>query len=152
MKHTFEILINKPISLVIKKMNSIDNIIHWQEGFINMEHIYGNPNELGAKMKLNYSFGNRKMEVIETITKQNLPDELHTTYASKGLQNIQENYFKTTKEDYTIWVCKNNFQPTNFKMSIMLLLIPGAFKKHTKTYMTNFKRFVEKGTSVHTSK
>jgi len=152
MKYTSEILINKPISLVIKKMNSIDNIKHWQEGFINMEHIYGNPNELGAKMKLNYSFENRKIEVIETVTKQNLPNELHTTYASKGLQNIQENYFKTTEEDCTIWICKNNFQPTSFKMSIMLLLMPSVFKKQTKTYMTNFKRFVEKGTSVYNSK
>ena len=64
MQHTTEILIKRPISIVTRKINSINNINYWQEGFINMEHIYGNPDKLDAKMKLNYNFGNRKMEAI----------------------------------------------------------------------------------------
>jgi len=73
MQYTTEILIDKPISEVIKKFNSADNLKHWQEGLVSTEHISGIPNQLGAKMKLNFSFGKRKMEIIETITKQEFP-------------------------------------------------------------------------------
>ncbi|WP_179377065.1 SRPBCC family protein [Winogradskyella wichelsiae] len=152
MKHTTELLIDKPILEVIKKLNSIDNLKHWQNGLVSTSHISGTPNELGAKLKLNYTFGKRKMEIIETVTKQDFPREYHATYTTKGIRNIQENYFKAIEDNMTQWVSKNEFQPTNFKMSMFLLLLPSSFKKQTITYMTNFKHFVEKGTSVYNSK
>ncbi|EDP69961.1 hypothetical protein FBALC1_10527 [Flavobacteriales bacterium ALC-1] len=148
MKYTTEIIIEKPLEFVIQKLDSTDNMKHWQEGLKNAEHISGIPGELGAKMKLYYDFGKRKMEIIETITKQDFPNEFHATYTTKGVRNIQESHFKSTTDGYTKWIAKNEFQPTNFLMSAMLFLMPNAFKKQTKTYMTNFKNFVEKGTSV----
>ncbi len=148
MKYTTEIIIEKPLEYVINKMDSTDNMKHWQEGLVSAEHISGTPGEFGAKMKLNYDFGKRKMELIETITKQNFPSEFHATYTTKGMRNIQQNYFESIEENHTRWICKNEFQPTNFVMNAMLFLMPRAFKKQTKTYMTNFKNFVENGTSV----
>ncbi len=148
MKYTTEIIIEKPLVEVAKKMDSAENMKHWQEGLISAEHISGTPGEFGAKMKLNYDFGKRKMELIETITKQDFPNEFHATYTTKGVRNIQQNYFEGTPEGHTKWISKNEFQPTNFMMNAMLFLMPGAFKKQTKKYMTNFKNFAEKGTSV----
>jgi UDP-N-acetylenolpyruvoylglucosamine reductase len=148
MQYKTEILIKKPIAEVIKKMNSTENMKHWQEGLVSTEHISGTPGEFGAKMKLNYNFGKRKMEITETITKLDFPDEFHATYTTKGVRNIQKNYFESTKDGYTKWVAKNEFQPTTLVMSAMLFLMPRAFKKQTKTYMTNFKNFVEQGTSI----
>lgn len=148
MKYSTEIIIEKPLDEVVKKMDSADNMKHWQEGLINAEHVSGTPGKFGAKMKLHYDFGKRKMELIETITKQNLPEEFHATYNTKGVYNIQQNYFKSTEEGYTKWVCENEFQPTNLVMNAMLFLMPGAFKKQTKKYMSNFKNFAEKGISV----
>ncbi|NRD22417.1 SRPBCC family protein [Winogradskyella litoriviva] len=148
MQYTTEILIKKPISEVIEKLDSSENLKHWQNGLVSTEHISGQPSELGATMKLSYSFGKRKMEIIETVTKQNFPYEYHASYTTKGVRNIQENYFKVTEENYTYWISKNEFQPTSFKMSAMLFFMPRAFKKQTKTYLTNFKNFVENGISV----
>ncbi|MBV7268653.1 SRPBCC family protein [Winogradskyella luteola] len=148
MKYTTEIIIEKPLEYVINKMDSTDNMKHWQEGLVSAEHISGTPGEFGAKMKLNYDFGKRKMELIETITKQNFPSEFHATYTTKGMRNIQQNYFESIEENHTRWICKNEFQPTNFVMNAMLFLMPRAFKKQTKTYMKNFKNFVENGTST----
>lgn len=148
MKYTTEIIIKKPLNEVINKMNSTENMKHWQEGLVGAEHISGTPGEFGAKMKLNYDFGKRKMELIETITKQNFPNEFHATYHTKGVRNIQQNYFESTPQDHTKWICKNEFEPTNFVMNTMLFLMPRAFKKQTKKYMTNFKNFVENGSSV----
>lgn len=148
MKYTTKIIIEKPLEEVTKKMNSAENMKHWQEGLISAEHISGTPGQFGAKMKLNYNFGKRKMELIETITKQDFPNEFHATYTTKGVRNIQQNYFEITPEGHTKWISKNEFQPTNFMMNAMLFLMPGAFKKQTKKYMTNFKNFAEKGISV----
>lgn len=149
MQYSTEILIKKPISEVIKKLNSTNNLKHWQDGLVSTSHISGIPSELGAKTKLNYSFGKRKMEIIETVTKQNFPNEFHAIYTTKGIRNIQESHFKATGNDNTKWISTNEFQPTNFKMSMMLFFMPSAFKKQTKTYMTNFKNFVENGISIH---
>lgn len=149
MKYTTEIIIEKGLEEVIKKMDSTDNMKHWQEGLASAEHISGTPGEFGAQMKLNYDFGKRQMELIETITKQNFPHEFHATYNTKGVRNIQQNYFELTPQGYTKWICENKFEPTNFAMNAMLFLMPRAFKKQTKAYMTNFKNFVEKGISVN---
>ncbi|WP_299101151.1 SRPBCC family protein [uncultured Winogradskyella sp.] len=148
MQYTTEILIKKPISEVINKLDSIDNLKHWQDGLVSTEHISGIPSELGAKMKLNFSFGKRQLVVIETVTKQNFPNEYHASYTTEGVRNIQENYFNTTEDNYTKWTSKNEYQPTSFRMSAMLFFMPGAFKKQTETYLKNFKNFVENGISI----
>lgn len=149
MRYTTEIIIKKPIAEVIKKMNSFENMKHWQEGLISTEHISGTPGSFGAIMELTYKFGKRKMEITETITKQDYPNEFHATYTSKGIRNIQENYFETTENNFTKWTVLNIFEPTTFAMSAMLFFMPKAFKKQTKKYMTNFKNFVENGTSLY---
>lgn len=148
MKYTTEITIDCSISEVIKKMDSADNLKHWQKGLVSVEHISGVPGQFGAKMKLNYKYGNRKMELIETITKQDFPYEFHATYSTKGMNNLQLNYFEALTEEKTKWVCISEFQPTSFFMRAMLFLMPRSFKKQTAQFMLNFKNFVEKGTSV----
>lgn len=148
MYYITEILIEKPLPEVLKKLDSSENMKHWQDGLLSTEHISGVPGEFGAKMKLKYDYGNRKMELIETITKRDFPREFHANYNTKGMLNIQQNYFESTTEGRTKWISKNEFQPTTFAMNAMLFFMPRAFKKQTVKYMTNFKNFVEHGTSV----
>ena len=148
MKYTTEIIIEKPIEEVIRKMDSVDNLKHWQEGLVSTEHVSGVPGEMGSTMRMSYDFGKRKMDLVETITKQDFPNEFHATYTTKGMRNIQENYFESTSKGFTKWTTVNEFQPTTFAMNAMLFLMPSAFKKQTKKYMTYFKNFVEKGISV----
>jgi len=148
MKYNLELTIDLPRDEVIKKMNNVDNMKHWQHGLTSAAHISGTPGEIGAKMQLNYKFGKREMQLIETITKQNFPDEFHATYTTKGVQNIQENIFKSTPDGNTKWVSNCEFIPTNFMMRLMTAIMPGVFKKQSKKYMDDFKNFAEKGTSV----
>jgi hypothetical protein len=148
MQYVTEVLIKKSISEVIQKLDSIDNLKHWHNGLVSTEHISGIPNEIGAKMQLNYSFGNHTMHIVKTVTKQNFPNEFHASYTTKGVRNIQENYFTATQDNYTQWTSINEFQPTTFKMTAMLFFMPRAFKNKTKTYLNNFKNFVENGNSV----
>lgn len=148
MQYVTEVIIKKSISEVIQKLDSTENLKHWHDGLISTEHISGIPNELGATMRLNYSFGNRRMQIIERVTKQNFPNEFHASYTTKGVRNNQENYFIATQDNYTQWTSKNEFQPTSFKMSAMLFFMPRAFKNQTKSYLNNFKNFVENGISI----
>ncbi|RKE92179.1 SRPBCC family protein [Ichthyenterobacterium magnum] len=148
MKYTSEIIVKVPLDEFVKKMNNAENMKHWQRGLIATEHISGTPGEFGAKMKLNYQLGKRKMELIETVTKSNFPDEFHAIYSTKGMHNAQVNFFTQTPEGYTKWTSKAEFTPLNFSMKVMTFLMPRAFKKQTLKYMHDFKNFAEKGTSV----
>ncbi|MBT8254511.1 MAG: SRPBCC family protein, partial [Bacteroidia bacterium] len=101
MKYTIETIIDLPLKEVINKLDSVENIKHWQRGLIGVEHQSGTPGEVGAKMRLSYKFGKRQMDMVETITKREFPSEFHATYDTKGMHNIQENYFEETSEGKT---------------------------------------------------
>jgi len=143
MLYTTEIIVKVTLDEFARKMNNIENMKHWQKGLLYTEHLSGVPGELGAKLKLTYKFGRRQIELIETITKSNFPYEFHATYTTKGMHNIQENFFSKTSEGFTKWVSINEFLPLNFMMRIMMFLMPNSFKKQSVTYMKDFKNFAE---------
>lgn len=148
MKYTTEIKVCLPLEAFAKKMDNPENLKHWQKGLTSAEHLSGDPGVLGSKMKLTYKFGNRKMELIETITKINFPHEFHANYTSKSAQNIQQNFFESTEDDCTKWISKNEFIPLNLVMRILMFIMPSTFKKQTLKYMQDFKNFAENGTSI----
>lgn len=148
MKYDVELTIDLSRDEVIKKMDNVDNMKHWQRGLTSAEHVSGTPGEVGAKMQLNYKFGKREIQLVETITKRNFPREFHANYDTKGMHNIQQNFFEETPDGKTKWVSKSEFVPTGFMMKVMTTLMPGAFKKQSKKYMEDFKNFAENGTSV----
>ncbi|MFT5847110.1 SRPBCC family protein [Psychroserpens sp.] len=148
MKYTTEIKINVTLDIFIKKMDAVDNLKHWQRGLLSAEHISGDLGQLGAKMKLKYRFGKRQVEITETITKRNFPNEFHANYTMIAMHNIQHNYFEKTSNGFTKWTSHNEYIPLTFKMRIMLFFMPRAFKKQSLIYMQDFKNFAENGTSV----
>ena len=142
MKYTVEIDIDLPRDRVIELFDSTENMKHWQEGLVSAEHLSGTPGEVGAKMKLKYKMGKREVEMIETITKRNLPDEFAGTYDAKGVHNIVDNTFIEISESKTKWVAYQEFQMKGM-MKIIAFIMPGAFKKQSMKYMKDFKAFAE---------
>lgn len=102
-------------------------------------------------MELEYQMGKRNIVMVETIIKNKFPTEFHATYDTKGVHNIQENYFQEIGTHTTRWISQSEFQFSGVGMKLMGWLMPGAFKKQSKKYLTDFKNFVENGTSVSTS-
>jgi len=92
--------------------------------------------------------GKRHLVMVETMIAKTLPEAYSVTYDAKGVHNIQKNYFKDLGEERCRWICKNEFQFSNFPMKLMGWLMPGMFKKQTRAYMSDFKNFAEQGTSV----
>jgi len=147
MKYTTEILIDLPRDEFIKKLEDPENMKHWQRGLVKYEQLSKNPGQEGAQMSLSYKMGNREMDLIETIIKKNLPEEMHATYDAKGVHNLQKNYYKD-EDGKTRWITESDFQFSGFGMKLMGFLMPGAFKKQTLIYMQDFKKFAEQGISA----
>ena len=142
MKYSQEIEINLPREEVIKLFDNPDNMQKWQPELISFEPISGNPGEEGARSRLKYKMGKREIEMIETITKRNLPREFNGTYEANGVLNIISNKFIDISESKTRWTAENEFQLKGF-MKLMGIFMPGSFKKQSYKYMIQFKEFAE---------
>jgi len=142
MKFTQSIEINLPREKVIELFDNPDNMKHWQPGLISFENISGILGEVGTKSLLKYKMGKRDVELIETITNRNLPDEFSGTYEAKGVWNEVKNYFTEISRNKTKWVSESEFKFSGF-MKIMGLVMPGAFKKESYKYLKLFKEFAE---------
>ncbi|HMQ08740.1 MAG TPA: SRPBCC family protein [Saprospiraceae bacterium] len=142
MKYLTDIEINKPIDKVIELFDNPANMDKWMEGLQSFEHISGTPGQPGAKSKLKFKMGKREIEMIETITVRNLPDEFSGTYEAKGVFNIVKNKFVKLSESKTKYISEQEFQFQGF-MKVIAFLMPGAFKKQSMKYLQDFKKFVE---------
>jgi len=143
MKYTSEIEINRPVEKVIELFDNPDNLDKWMEGLQSFEHIGGTPGQPGAKSRLKFKMGKREIEMIETITVRNLPDEFSGTYEAKGVFNIVKNKFISLPDNRTKYVSEQEFHFKGF-MKIIAFLMPGVFKKQSMKYLSAFKNFVEK--------
>ncbi|QTN38664.1 SRPBCC family protein [Cryomorphaceae bacterium] len=148
MKYQLSIEIDKPRDETIKIFTDPKQIPHWQRGFVSIEPISGDPGQSGSKSKLLYQWGKRKREMIEVITHRDLPEQFHATYEAGGVYNVQENYFTEIEGGKTLWRSVSEFRFSGFFMKALGTLMPGAFKKQSYKFMTDFKNLVEHGTSV----
>ena len=143
MKFTQQIEINAPIEKVVKLFDSPDNLGKWMKGLKKFVHISGTPGKPGAKSRLVFDNGKHQFELIETITKNNLPHEMSGNYEHKYTVNTMSNRFKSvgnkTRYETEVHYTKLN----GFMIKLMALLMPGMFKKQVLIAMNNFKTFVE---------
>lgn len=144
MKYTCEIEINQPIEKVIDLFDNPDHLKEWMEGLEHFEHLSGEAGQPGAKSRLKFRMGKRKMEMIETITVRNLPEEFSGNYEMDGVTNNIKNSFKVISETKTLYTTENEFIiHKNFAMKLIALLMPGLFKKQSMKYLESFKKFAE---------
>ncbi|MEJ2584956.1 MAG: SRPBCC family protein [Robiginitalea sp.] len=148
MKYTTEIEIELPRDEMLALLDDPQNMKHWQRGLQSFRQLSGEPGKEGARMELEYLMGKRHLLLVETIIKRDFPREYHLTYDSKGVHNIQKNYFEELEEGRCKWISESEFQFSNFPMKLMGWLMPKAFKKQSLTYLRDFKNFAETGASV----
>ncbi|MBA3898766.1 MAG: SRPBCC family protein [Bacteroidetes bacterium] len=142
MKFQAEITINLPIHKVIELFDNAENLKQWQPDLISFEHLSGEPGQAGAKSRLIYKMGKRKITMVETITRKNLPFEFSGTYEAKGVFNEVKNFFTPIGPDKTKYSTDNLFKFKGF-MKVVALLMPGAFKKQSQKFLEQFKAFAE---------
>lgn len=147
MKYTTTVNIDMPREKVVEIFEDPKSAYEWMPGLQNMEHISGQPGQPGAKSKMLFKMGRRTTEMIETITKRDMPEQFNAVYEASGVKNIQENYFEKLGKNKTAWTSHNEFLFGNFMMKLMGLLMPRAFKKQTRLYMDKFKDYAERSAS-----
>ncbi len=130
MKYSVDIEINLPINRVIELFDNPANLSKWMEGLQSFEHISGTPGQPGAKSRLKFHVRNRDMELIETITVRNLPDEFSGTYETHGIFNIVKNKFIALSGNRTKYVSEQEFQLKGI-MKLIGFLKSGGFKKQS---------------------
>ena len=128
MEYSNEIMINLPRERGLELFDSTENLYKWQDGLESFEHISGEPGQVGAKSKMVYNMNGGEVEMIETITSRNLPDEFSGTYEAKGVYNVVENLFYEDGPDKTRWVANHLFKFSG-TMKIMAVAMRGVFSK-----------------------
>lgn len=142
MRYKQSIVINQPRAKVIKLFGDPSKLKQWQAGLQDVIPLSGEAGEEGAKIKLHYKREDQELEMIETITKKNIPHEFHATYETNGLVNIQENYFSPIGDNYTEWQSISTFKFKGVK-KVIFNLMKSAFKEQSLKYMVAFKKFAE---------
>lgn len=143
MNYIVNLTIDKPIKEVISLFDSFENLQKWQPTLKRWEHLEGTPGQAGARTKLIYDERGKEVEMLETITKRDLPREFSATYEAKGVKNWISNQFMEDGAEKTIWVNRNEFKFRGI-MKFFALFMKGAFPKQTLKDMNRFKEFVEK--------
>lgn len=127
---------------MVALFDNAENLSKWMKGLQSFEHLSGTPGQAGAKSKLVFQMGKRRMEMIETITASNLPEEFSGTYETNGVIDTVKNKFVPIPGNKTKYVTEHEFKLAGF-MKIIAWLAPGMFKKQSMKYLEDFKNFAE---------
>ena len=142
MRYACEVVIDLPRERVIELFDDPDNLAKWQPGLKSFEPLRGEPGRPGAKSRLLYNQGGRKLEMIETVSVRDLPDELSGTYEATGVMNWVNNHFVEISPKKTRWVVETEFRFSGL-MRLMAPFMRGAFPKQTQQLTQGFKDFAE---------
>ncbi|MCR9173512.1 MAG: SRPBCC family protein [bacterium] len=143
MKYKNEVIIKAPREKVVELFDNPENMKEWQPGFVSMELIEGELGKVGSKHKLHYKMGKREIDMIETITKRDLPNSFSATYEAKKVFNNIDNHFEDLGDGTTKYWTENEFRLSG-SMKLFGWIMPGAFKKQSQKYMNDFRDFVER--------
>ena len=80
MKFYNEITVNISLERLIALFENPDNLKKWQPNIISFEHLSGEIGQVGAKSRIHYDLTIRKIMMVETILKRNLPNEFVILY------------------------------------------------------------------------
>ncbi len=152
MKFKSSIDIAKPIALVTKIFANPENLKEFQEGFQKKELISGTAGQNGAVSKMYYAYGKRTMELVETITANNLPDSFEAHYHHKHMDNTYKCTFTPVDENTTRYETETVYTRIDWIMPrLMFIFFKSMYRKQGEKWMNNFKVFVEKQQTDNTT-
>ena len=146
--YTVEVEIALPRDRVIELFDNPDNLFKWQKGLQSFEHLSGEPGQPGAKSKLVYLNDKNRIELIETVTVRDLPDEFSGAYEWSGGRNTLRNRFIELGPESTKWESTCAYEFSSLMLKVMGFLLPGMFRKQNLGFLHAFKAFCEEGRDV----
>ena len=144
MRITIDTIIDCPRDRVWRVFDNPANMPKWQQGLVSFEPQSGRPGHLGEVSKLTFNENGRQMEVTETVTVRNEPEELAGTYTGSNFCNTIRNQFESLPGGKTCWHSETDFQFSGF-MRLMSRLIRGMIRRRIVADMERFKTLLEAG-------
>ncbi|MFM7867148.1 MAG: SRPBCC family protein [Planctomycetaceae bacterium] len=151
MKYSVSIVIELLRERVVELFDNSANLPCWQRGLQSHQLVSGQAGQTGARSRLVFQMGKRRIEMLETITRRSLPDAFDGTYEAPGVFNIVCNRFISLSPSQTRWESDNEFRFSGLFMRIIGLVMRGAFPKQSQQYLQDFKAFAERGVDVRQS-
>lgn len=139
LRFQLETEIHQPLDKVIKLFTDRKLLHKWQPGLLSSEQVETFPY---PKYKLKFNFGRRKMEMTETIKRNDLPAHFEGTYEMKGVVNHIQNSFEAKSPRITKWTCITEFRFSGL-MKIISIFMKDGFRQQSEVIMRNFKKFAE---------
>lgn len=144
MKYTCTIEINLPINKVVQLWEDENNFKAWQDGFKSIEHLSGTPHTKGAQSKIILE-DKQRIELLETIISNNLPEEKIALYEHVHMTNTQTTRFRKIDSNTTQYISEVEYTKFNgLLIKLMAKLFPSKFKAQSQKWMNQFKAFAEK--------
>jgi len=147
MKYSSSMEINAPRERVVDLFRNPDNLAKWQDGFKGTEQVAGSPGETSAQKKMFYDNRGQDMELLETITNNNLPDEFSALYQHKMMENTMTcRFIETNGGSSTRFECDVEYTKFNgIMIRLIAAFVPGMFKKQSQKWFDQFKEHAESG-------
>lgn len=148
MKFTGKTIIQQKREIVCALFADSKNLKHHHEGFISKELLEGEEGKDGAISRLMYKFGKGEMELIETITANQLPESFTAFYHHKHMDNTMKCTFKELSDKQTAYEIEIEYTRMAWIMPrLIAILFPSMYRKQGIRWMENFKAFAEKQTT-----
>ncbi len=107
--------------------------------------VSGKEGDDGAVSKMYYKFGNREMELTETITQNELPNLFEASYHPKHMDNTMKCTFTALNDNQTRYDYEFEYTRINWVVpKLMAILFPSMYRKQGEKWMKQFKEFAEK--------
>ena len=142
MTYSNEIEIDLPREKVILLFDNPENLKKWMPGLISFEPVSGIPGQPGAVAKLKFQMGKRMMEMTETVTVRQLPDEFSGTYEMKNVYNEVKNKFIPLGPDKTKYLTESTFHFKGLVRDVEFLT-KGAYIKTAQGHLERCKKYAE---------
>jgi hypothetical protein len=144
LKFVCTVVIDAPRENVVNIFQDDSTFKEWQTGFESFEHLSGIPGTPGAKAKIVFRTKKHVIELTETITVNNLPDEKSALYEHVHMDNTMRNRFTIVGPQQTRYDAEIEYTRfSGFVPRMMATLTPGMFRNQVQRQLERFKRFVE---------
>ena len=145
MKHKGSIEINQSLNKVAALFADPKYLKEYQDGFVKKELVSGNEGEVGAVSNMYYQHGKYDMELVETITKNDLPHSFEAHYSHKHMDNTMKCNFTALDDNRTKYEFEFEYTRIDWVMPrLMAILVPSMYRKPAEKWLRQFKEFVEK--------
>jgi uncharacterized membrane protein len=140
MKFTFSITIDANIDTIKAAFFNVEDMKHYQDGFKSKTLISGIAGEKGSKSKLVYD----KLELIETIITNNLPEEFLALYQHKHTTNTMKVSFVPITDNKTRYISIVEYTHLKgFVIKMIAKIYPRMFKNQIDKWLKQFKNHIE---------